>query len=117
MPKEWTADEILTMAKSYQAACVLTAAADLDVFDILAHAPLRSEEVARRLNADHRGATVLLDALVALELLDNEEGRYVLSSSAADHLTAEHPRTMLSMVQHHGNCLRRWAQLAKDRIG
>ena len=113
MPKEWTVDEILTMARSYQAACILTAAADLDVFGVLADAPLRGEELAHRLNSDHRGTTVLLDALVALELLEKQESRYVLSPRTADLLAAEHARTMLSMVQHHGNCLRRWAQLAK----
>ena len=113
MPKEWTADEILTMAKSYQAACILTAAADLDVFDVLAKTALSGDDVAHRLKADRRGTTALLDALVALGLLDKQEGRYILSRSTADHLTAEHPRTMLSMIQHHGSCLRRWTRLAQ----
>ena len=113
MPKKWTADDILTMAKSYQAACILTAAADLGVFDVLAKAALSGDEVAHRLKADRRGTTALLDALVALGLIDKQEGRYILPRSTADHLTAGHPRTMLSMVQHHGSCLRRWARLAQ----
>ena len=32
MPKQWTAHEILDLARSFQPACVLAAAADLDVF-------------------------------------------------------------------------------------
>ena len=61
MPKEWTADEILTMAKSYQAACILTAAADLDVFDVLAKAALSGDDVAHRLKADRSGTTALAE--------------------------------------------------------
>ena len=113
MPEEWTTDDILAMARSYQTACVLTAAADLGVFDVLAQAALSADEVAQRLQADRRGTAVLLDALVALGLINKQEGHYVLPSSAASHLTAEHPLTLLSMVRHQGNCLRRWAQLAR----
>jgi hypothetical protein len=113
MPKEWNADQILTMARGYQAACVLIAAAELGVFDALDRTSLSSEEVARQLKADRRGTSALLDALVALGLLDKQEGRYMLPRRTADHLTTGHPRTMLSMVLHQGRCLRRWACLAQ----
>ncbi len=31
MAKEWTVDEILDMGRSFQSACILTAAAELDI--------------------------------------------------------------------------------------
>lgn len=112
MPKDWTADEILALARSYQSACVLAAAADLDLFSVLPDKPLDGEEVARRLSADHRGTRIILDALVALQLLDKREGRYVLAAGLRQVLTHEQPRSVLAMAQHQANCLRRWAQLA-----
>lgn len=112
MPKEWNADEVLTMARSYQAACILAAAADLDLFSVLADEALSSKEVAHRLNADHRGTRILLDALVAQEFLDKRGDRYVLCAGISDFLTREHRRTVLPMAQHQANCLRRWAHLA-----
>ena len=36
MSKSWTADEVLQLARGYQAACVLAAAADLNLFGSLA---------------------------------------------------------------------------------
>ena len=106
MHKEWTADEVLTLARSYQSACVLVAAADLDLFSVLADQPLSGEEVARRLNTDHRGTRILLDALVALELL---AGGGAPSSAPPP---PPQPRSVLPMAQHQANCLRRWARLA-----
>lgn len=113
MPRQWTAGDILNMAKSYQAACVLSAAADLEVFNVLAKVTLSAAEVASRLRADCRGMAALLDALVALELLEKQDDCYRLARDTAAFLTSSHPRTLLSMVQHHGNCLRRWSQLAR----
>ncbi|HRX85688.1 MAG TPA: methyltransferase [Phycisphaerae bacterium] len=113
MPHPWTADEILAIARSYQPACVLIAAADLDLFDELASGPLTADEAARRVHADLRGTTTLLDALAALELLEKRDSHYHLDAAAADLLTADHPRTVLAMVQHQGNCLRRWGRLAE----
>jgi hypothetical protein len=134
MTKEWTADDVLAVARRFQAACVLTAAADLDLFSVLASGqPATSAEVAKRIAGDlHgkaaesagesadlpgaslniRGVTILLDALVALELLDKQEGQYILSPGTGRLLVDGHPESVLPMVRHQGNCLRRWAQLA-----
>jgi len=112
MSKGWTSDDILVLARDYQAACVLTAAAELDIFSILADKALAQEEVAGRLDADPRGTTLLLDALVALELLDKRERRYRLASGVGKALTRDGPQSVLAMVQHQASCLRRWVQLA-----
>lgn len=113
MPRQWTADDVLALARSYQAACVLTAAADLDVFSALRDQPLSAEQAARKLGADVRGTTILLDALVALGLLTKRDGGYEPAGGAERFLTRDAPTSVLSMAQHQGSCLRRWAQLAR----
>ena len=113
MPKKWTAHDVLALAGSYQPVCVLVAAAELDLFGILADYPLNAEEVADRLGLDTRATTILLDALAGLELLDKREDRYALPESVARVLTHDGSPSVLPMAQHQARCFRQWAQLAK----
>lgn len=111
--KNWTPGEILELGRSYQAACVLAAAADLDLFDVLAGGPSPAEDVARQIEGDLRATTILLDALAALGLITKSAGQYSLPAGIADCLTSASPKSVLAMAQHQANCLRRWAQLAR----
>jgi precorrin-6B methylase 2 len=111
--QQWTPDDVLEMARSYQPAAVLAAAADLDLFSALATGPSSAEAVARQRACDLRGVTTLLDALTALGLLDKQGGNYSLAPGVEACLTADEPHSVLAMAQHQANCLRRWAQLAQ----
>ena len=109
----WNADRLLELARGYQGAAVLAAAADLDLFSGLGSDALTGTILARQLSCDLRGLTILLDALTALQLLVKEEGRYSLPPGAHACLTASGPQSILAMAQHQANCLRRWVQLAR----
>jgi predicted O-methyltransferase YrrM len=113
MSKEWTRDEILETGLSFQPACVLAAAADLDLFRELAAGPMTAPALASRLESDARATTVLLDALAALRLVDKADGLYSVPATVADALGRTGGGSLLSMAQHQANCLRRWAQLAE----
>ena len=106
-------DGMLELARGYQGAAVLAAAADLDLFSALAAEALTAPVLAHRLSCNLRGLTILLDALTALQLLVKEEERYSLSPGADACLTASGPHSILDMAQHQANCLRRWVQLAR----
>ncbi len=112
MTKEQSADDVLALARSYQPACVLVAAAELDLFATLAHDALRAEEVAKKLTADPRATTMLLDALVSIGLMEKQNDRYVLPPSTAQLLRKDSSTSVLSMLQHQANCVRKWGQLA-----
>jgi predicted O-methyltransferase YrrM len=111
--RAWTADELLNLGKSYQAAAVYAAAAELDLFAVLAGEWLTAKEVARKLRCDLRGIVILLDALVALRLLSKRAERYSLPAGADVFLTSGGSKSILAMAQHQANCLRNWAQLAR----
>ncbi len=111
-PQPWTAEDILGLGRNYQGAAVLAAAADLDLFSALASAPVNAAQLARKLRCDLRGVTILLDALVALRLLEKKDGDYALSPGLESLLTPDGSQTVLAMAQHQSNCLRRWAQVA-----
>ena len=112
MSRQWSREEVLELARSFQPACVLAAAADLDIFSRLAARPLTAEEVVSALACDLRATTILLDALAALKLLDKQGVRYSVPPSLASILTEHGTSSVLAMAQHQANCLRRWAQLA-----
>jgi len=113
MAKQWTAQEILDVAWSFQPGSVLTAAADLDVFSPLYEKPMTAQALARELGTNPRATTILLDALVALEFLTRQESNYSVPEDVAKLLTEKSANNVLPMVRHLANCLHRWAQLSE----
>lgn len=116
MTRTWTAEDIVQMARGYQAAAVLAAAADLELFAALQGGPAPAGAIAQRLRTDLRGTTILLDALAAMGLLRKHGDRYEAPPEVATALTAgdpgSAPGSVLGIVQHQANCMRRWVRLA-----
>jgi hypothetical protein len=108
-----TANDVLEMVRGFQPACVVTAAADLDLFTVLAKAPATAGQLAQRIKADPRATAVLLDALAALELLVKRGDLYEVPADIAELLAGDSPTNVLAGVRHQANCLRRWDQLAR----
>jgi hypothetical protein len=111
--RQWTPDDLLALSRTYQGAAVLAAAADLDLFDPLAQKPRTASTLASDLGCDQRALTILLDALASLELLHKNADRYSLAPGVAELLTPHGSKTVLAMLQHQANCLRRWSDLAR----
>ena len=113
MAKRRNAEEVLNLVRSFQPACVLTAAADLDVFSRLHEESMTAQALAARLNIELRAITILLDALVAMEFLKKQDDVYSVPDEIAVLLVETSPKNILPMVRHLGNCLRRWVQLSE----
>ncbi len=58
MAKQWTAQEVLDVARSFQPASVLTAAADLDIFSPLHKKPMTAQALASELGTNLRATTI-----------------------------------------------------------
>lgn len=113
MANSWKAEELLEKVRGFQASCVIAAAAELDVFTALADTPSTAGALAARLGLDPRATAILLDALVALDLLTMQGDAYRVPPDVAEALAVDSPANVLSGVRHLANCLRRWAQLAR----
>lgn len=113
MPRKWTSEEILDLSRAYQPACVIAAAADLDLFTFIADQEIAADTLAGRLQVDLRGLTVLLDALTSMGLLDKRHGRYRAPVEVSAALSGDNPQSVLPMVQHTANCMRRWVHFAR----
>ena len=87
MAKNWTAQDILEIARSFQPACVITAGATLDVFTLLHDQSMTAEELSHKLGTDLRATTILLDALAALELLTKRDDHYTIPAGVVGLLT------------------------------
>ena len=108
----WTETRLMETTRAFQPACVILAAADLDVFTILSRRPMSDVALATALDASLRATTILLDALAALELLEKADAGYRVPPEVARLLSADSPHNVLAALRHQANCLRRWSQLA-----
>jgi predicted O-methyltransferase YrrM len=111
MTTKWTVEKIMAVARDYQPACVLFAAADLDIFTSLKAKPLTAKVLAGKLKSDQRATAVLLDALAAMGFLRKRDIKYHVPRTVAALLSENAPNSVLPMVRHQSNCLRRWVQL------
>jgi SAM-dependent methyltransferase len=107
-----TGPQILQMMSGFREACVIAAAADLDLWSLLGDQTLTAEEIARKMPADLRAATILLDAVAALGFLNKDQSRYRTPEPLRPLLTAGTPWTVLPMLLHQANLVRSWSQLA-----
>jgi len=113
MPKYTSADEILTLIRAFQPACVLFAAAELNVFTAMSGRPITAPSLSEILHADIRSLTVLLDVLTALGFLIKDKDKYRVPGHLVGMLTEKGSSNILPAIRHQGNCLRRWAQLGR----
>lgn len=104
-------EQILEMMRAYQVPCMLAAAADLDLFEKLAPAPRTAAEVAIAADCDLRAVTILLDALAAVRVIVKQDERYSISPELAPFLCEAFPQSVIAMIRHQANCLRRWSRL------
>ncbi len=67
--------------------------------------------ISNKLETDLRATTVLLDALVALELLNKQNDKYSISPEVAEMLSENGKKSIIGGIRHQANCMRRWIQL------
>ncbi len=113
MATAWNGESLSGIMRSFQSACILLAATELDLFTILSPKAISAHDAARLTGSDPRGMRTLLDALAAMGLLLKAGELYRPAPGTVEVLTAGGKATQLAMAQHQANCLRNWAQLAR----
>lgn len=101
---------------SYQSICIVGAAAELDLFTPMIHAPQTAAGLAELRKTDLRATVMLLDALAALDMLhksDDIAPVYRVRDEYRELLDIDHPRTYIPMLRHRVNCIRQWIELAR----
>lgn len=113
MPTAYTdRQQILETMNAFRPACVIGAAAELDLWTAVADEPLTAQQLADRLACDVRAVTMLADAVAAIGLLEKEDGRYLVASELRRWLIEGSPESILPMLRHATCIMRGWSQLA-----
>ena len=100
-------DVLLQTLRGFQDSRVLLTALELDIFSSLNHGATASA-VSERIEADARATEMLLNALVALGVLEKDGELFRNTRASAEHVTASTDR--LAMM-HHVNLWARWSTL------
>jgi hypothetical protein len=97
-----TPDKILKLAHSFRAAKTLLSAVELGVFTALASdGPAPLDVLVRRVGIHERGARDFFDALVALDLLDRDDGgRYMNTRQTELYLDRRKPSYVGGELEH-----------------
>jgi 3-hydroxy-5-methyl-1-naphthoate 3-O-methyltransferase len=104
--------KIIDIANAFYHSCVLFSAIDMGVFDALAVlGKADSETVARQCSLHPRGTRLLLDACVALDLLEKENEYYKNSPEAASFLVPGSPGNLSKAITYNRDVYPAWGKL------
>jgi hypothetical protein len=84
-------EPILQLGLGFLASKTMLSAIDLDLFTELAQGPLTADQIRERLGLHPRSVRDFLDALVSLNILEREDGRYSNTPAAAQYLDRGKP--------------------------
>lgn len=103
-------------AQAFRAVCV---AIKLGVFEALSGGPLTAAETARRIEADERGTTLLLDALQALGYVKKKNGQYANAPMTTKWLLRDSPTSLAGGIPFFESMVfDRWGHLDESiRLG
>ncbi len=105
-------NRIVDMASAFYESAALFAASDLGVFAKLAElGPADLETVISACGLDRRGGRILLDACVALGLLEKEDGRYKNTPEAALFLVPGSPADLSGAIRYNRDVYGAWGRL------
>jgi SAM-dependent methyltransferase len=104
-------EELLKLSGGYWSSCALHAGVKLDLFTHLAEKPATAGELSRAIGCDRRGATMLLDALASLELLEKTGDSYGTTPFSADYLSRKSERYLGHIILHHHHLMEGWSRL------
>ncbi len=102
--------DIMADARSFMKSRVILTGAELDFFTRLDGNFLTAAELIGDRDLDQRATTRILDCLVALNLLEKQDGKY-RTSAAGSTLSSRHPESVLPMVRHMSFIWRNWSRL------
>ena len=113
----WTQEDVLGVSRAFQESRVVLTGAELDLFTLLAPAPIKAPDIAAQIGADLRALTIELDALTAMGLLVKRDGAYRTEPSAAELLASGRPGSILPMILHNASLWGRWTGLTRAVAG
>ncbi|MDZ4199493.1 MAG: methyltransferase dimerization domain-containing protein, partial [Kiritimatiellia bacterium] len=108
----WTFARLTDLATGYWGSAALSAAVDLGVFEALAAREQAADSLAETLGASPRHLGELLQALVAIGLLEKTDGGYRIDASARPFLDPACETCLLGALRFNADLYPLWGRLA-----
>ena len=106
-----TPGDLFEISGYYWKTCTLHAAVKLDIFTAMGNRQLSADEIAGRIEAEPRAVAMLLNALVAMELLEKKNDRFTSTPSGRTLLSKESEQYIGYMIMHHHHLVQSWSKL------
>ncbi len=111
MTREFTPESIFGIARSFMECRLLLTGVELNLFSLVASAPLSAEEITDKIKGDLRATTILLDALSALGFIEKQDNHYRTVPSLVPLLSDAEPTSILPGLQHSAHLWQTWSRL------
>jgi hypothetical protein len=104
-------EEVLKLARNFMECRIFLSGAELNLFTLLRQTPLSAQDVSRKIGADLRAMTILLDALASMDFLIKKGETYQCAPAMIPLLSEDDPGSVLPMVLHAAHLWHRWTHL------
>lgn len=105
-------NDLLAMSEKFQEACIIGAAAEIDIFSHIPKNGISALECSKNLKLNLRALKMLLDALVSMKILKKSKSKYFLTLFSSKYLSKTSPKSILPMILHRMHLMRRWVVLS-----
>lgn len=103
--------ELSRIASGFTQSRIIHVAAKLGVFDVIRNKGSSSNAIARALGTNHRATELILNALVALGLLNKERGKFYNTNSSLTYLVKTSPKYFGGMILFEEELWDTWGRL------
>ena len=107
----WNPGELLEMSGAFWKTCTLHAAVKLELFSAIDADRLSAEAIADKINGSLKGVVRLLNALVAMALLEKDGDDYVNIPVGREFLCKQSTKYIGHIIMHHHHLVEGWSQL------
>jgi len=110
---KWNPGKIFETSGYYWKTCTLHAGVKLDIFTVLGKESLSADDICKKIHADSKGVSVLLNALSAMGLTIKNDDQYSNSPAALTFLSKDSSKYIGFMIMHHHHLVESWSKIDK----
>lgn len=106
--------ELSRIAAGHVEARIIQTAVQLGIFDAVRSGPVESSHIASALGTDARAMELLLNSLVALQLLEKRQNHFSLTATSETYLVSDSPQSLAGMINFDASLWNCWERLAES---
>jgi len=109
--QNWNPGTLLGLSGHYWKTCTLHASVKLDIFTTIGDGSMACEMIAEKINADTDAVERLLNALVAMKLLEKKGDVFLNTEDVGRFLRKDSKAYLGYMILHHHHLVESWSKM------